>query len=142
MENRIFGTCYSIVSSHFCQRVYSISDIPGPGPVAIVPVPSLIQISLTWSEPATPNGIITGYEVSYGPKNFSRLSSVDTGLVKYFHVRVKLGAEFTFTVRAFTRAGAGEPATVVVSTLTQPRKLLHVKQSMNINPKCCSCCRG
>ena len=119
----MFGTCSFHCPSFFCQRVYSLSDIPGPGPVAIVPVPSLVQISLTWSEPATPNGIITGYEVSYGPKNSSRLSLVDTGLVKYFYVRVKLGAEFTFTVRAFTRAGAGEPATVVVSTLTQPRKL-------------------
>ena len=119
----MFGTCYSIVQSLFCQSVYCLSDNLGPGPVAIVPVPSLVQIFLTWSEPTTPNGIITGYEVSYGPKNSSRLSLVDTGLVKYFYVRVKLGAEFTFTVRAFTRAGAGEPATAVVSTLTQPRKL-------------------
>ena len=96
--------------------------IPAPGPVEIVAVPSLLQIAMTWSEPATPNGIITRYEVSYGPKNSSRLSSADTGLVKYFSVRVKLGAEFTFTVRAFTRAGPGEPTTVGVSTLTKPRK--------------------
>jgi hypothetical protein len=91
-----------------------------PGPVEIVLISSLVQIAITWSKPARPNGIITGYEVLYGPKNSSRLSSANTSLLTNFSVRVKLGAEFTFTVRAFTRAGAGEPTTVAVSTLTKP----------------------
>ena len=125
--------------SEFCSIVLSSSYvtlcfIAAPGPVEIVVVPSLIQIAITWSEPATPNGSITHYEVSYGPKNSSRLSSADTGLVKYFSVRVKLGTEFTFTVRAFTRAGAGEPTTVAVSTLTKPRKPWPIIHSVGIPP--------
>ena len=108
--------CYSLISpSVFIQ----VSDIPAPGPVVIVPVPSLVQIAITWSEPAMPNGIITDYEVSYGKKNSSRLSSASTSLMTNFSVRVKLGDEFIFIVRAFTRAGAGEPTTVLVSTLTK-----------------------
>ncbi|CAI8034277.1 Receptor-type tyrosine-protein phosphatase F [Geodia barretti] len=91
-----------------------------PGPVEIVLISSLVQIGITWSKPARPNGIITDYEVSYGQKNSSRLTSANTGLLTNFSVRVKLGAEFTFTVRAFTRAGPGEPTTVAVSTLTKP----------------------
>ena len=100
-----------------------VSDIPAPGPVVIVPVPSLVQIAITWSEPAMPNGIITDYEVSFGPKNFSRPTLANTGLVTNFSVRVKLGDEFIFTVRAFTRAGAGEPTTVLVSTIAEICKL-------------------
>ena len=43
-----------------------LSFSPAPGPVVITALPSFFNITITWKEPAVPNGIITHYEVYYG----------------------------------------------------------------------------
>ena len=72
-----------------------------------------------------PNGFITEYEVSYNSTDSSQpLTRLSTGLETSFTTNsdLEMGTEFIFSVRASTQVGAGETASVVVSTLTRPRK--------------------
>ena len=96
-----------------------------PGPVVLVPHPSLVKISITWDKPAMPNGIITHYEVFYGrydlvPSHNKTVNVTSTSFTTPDHL--ELGTERIFTVRAYTRVGGGEPTTLTVSTLTRPRE--------------------
>ena len=101
----------------------SLSPYLAPGPVMInEPFPSFFKISITWSPPERPNGIITEYEVSYEPSDSSQ--PLSTGLETSFTTpsNLDLGTEFIFSVRASTSVGFGETASVTVSTLTRPRE--------------------
>ena len=104
----------------------SLSPYLAPGPVVMLAAfPSFFKIRITWSPPERPNGIITEYEVSYEPTDSSQpLTTTNTGLETSFTTESDLepGMEFIFTVRASTSVGIGETASVVVSTLTRPRK--------------------
>ena len=96
-----------------------------PGPVVLVPHPSLVKISITWDKPAMPNGIITHYEVSYGryhsvSSHNKTVDDTSTSFTTPGHL--ELGTKMIFTVRAYTRVGGGEPTTLTVSTLTRPRE--------------------
>ena len=67
-----------------------------------------------------PNGIITHYEVYYGRHKFyGSISNTTTGLNTNFTTpgHLEPGAEIICTVKAYTRVGGGEPATVTVSAL-------------------------
>ena len=63
--------------------------------------------------------------MSYEPTDSSQPpTTASTGLETSFTAESdqELGTEYIFTVRASTRVGTGETASVVVSTLTRPRK--------------------
>ena len=63
--------------------------------------------------------------MSYEPTDSSQpLTTIGTGLETSFTTDsdLKMGTEFIFSVTASTKVGAGETASVVVSTLTRPRK--------------------
>ena len=96
-----------------------------PGPVIITPSPSFFKIRITWSPPEMPNGIITEYEVSYGPTDSSQPpTNTSTGLETIFTTDsdLKPGTEFIFNVTASTRVGFGETMSLLASTLTRPRE--------------------
>ena len=87
--------------------------------------PSFFKISITWSPPERPNGIITEYEVSYGPTDASQpTTTTNTSLETSFTTPsdLELGNTFIFTVTASTRVGPGVPESVTESTLTRPRE--------------------
>ena len=72
-----------------------------------------------------PNGFIREYEVSYKLiDSFQPFNRASTGPVASFTTKsdLEMGTEFIFSVTASTQVGAGETASVVVSTLTRPRK--------------------
>ena len=72
-----------------------------------------------------PNGIIREYEVSYGPTaSLQPLMTINNGLETSFTIDSDLepGTEFIFSVTASTRAGFGETASLLTSTLTRPRE--------------------
>ena len=104
----------------------SLSPYLAPGPVVIAIFPSFFKIRITWSPPERPNGIITGYEVSYEPTDSSQ--PLNTGLETSFTTpnNLELGTEFIFSVRASTSVGFGETSSVTVSTLTRPREEKHL----------------
>ena len=96
-----------------------------PGPVgAISSVSSFFMITITWEEPEMPNGIITNYEVVYGPSAFPQFTTEDvtTGTTFTTPDDLERGTEYTFTVTAHTSVGPGEPTTATISTLDRPRK--------------------
>ena len=72
-----------------------------------------------------PNGIITKYEVIYGPRGFPQFTiteDVKVGTTFTTPDDLERGAEYTFTVTAHTSVGPGEPTTAHVATLDRPRK--------------------
>ena len=93
--------------------------------MAIVAVPSFLEILFTWNCPERPNGVITQYEVEYlqtdqSPQSATRMN---VGLDTNFTVSgLEMGTEIRFSVRAYTGEGAGEWTSVTNSSLRRPRK--------------------
>ena len=95
------------------------------GSVIITAIPDFFLILLTWEPPKGPRSDITAYEVSHRlvaqPENVTRENTTD--LTRRLTVSgLEPGTQVTFTVRAYSRGGAGEEVTVTVSTLTRPRE--------------------
>ena len=102
-----------------------ISIISVPGVVSISTILDFFEILLTWEPPEGPLKDITAYEVSHRLVNqqedVTRENTTD--LTRRLTVSgLEPGTEVTFTVRAYSRGGAGEEVTVTVSTLTRPRE--------------------
>ena len=101
----------------------SLSSVPGS--VVITAVPSFSTISITWSPPDRPNGIIIAYEVSYvathSSQPITRLNTTDLDTSFTAEVDAEVGTEFIFSVRAYTRVGPGKSTSV--SVLTIPREM-------------------
>ena len=97
-----------------------------PGKVVFIQAyPSETNINITWSPPLMPNGVIIAYEIWFRP-TFSRNSETrvnTTGQETSFTTENDLeeGTEFTFFVRAYTRAGPGNTTSITVSTLSKSR---------------------
>ena len=93
-----------------------------PGPVAITTFPSLFKISISWTQPDMPNGVIIAYEVSYRPTDSSqpvtRLNTTDLATSFTTQSDLEVGTEFIFSVRAYTQVGPGNESSVAVSTLS------------------------
>ena len=91
----------------------------------ITAIPNFFHILLTWEPPEGPPNTITVYEVSHRlvaqPKNVTRENTTD--LTRRLTVSgLESDTKVTFTVRAYSRGGAGEEVTVTVSTLARPRE--------------------
>ena len=72
-----------------------------------------------------PNGIITRYEVVYGPTAPPQLSDPeDVGTSTSFTTPddLEIGTEYTFTVTAHTSVGPGSSTSINVITFNVPRK--------------------
>ena len=98
-----------------------LSSSPVPGPVVITSFPSFFNITITWEEPAMPNGIITHYEVYYGrPAGYppSVVNTTNTNFTTPDHLEA--GTEMIFTVKAYTKVGRGIAATISVFTFIRP----------------------
>ena len=70
---------------------------------------TLTEISISWSPPTTPNGIITIYEIRYreststGPYNITNTTNT-----QYSIVGLIPNTSYTIGVRAYTSVGPGE----------------------------------
>ena len=70
---------------------------------------ALTEISISWSPPTTPNGIITVYEIRYreststGPYNITNTTNT-----QYSIVGLIPNTSYTIGVRAYTSVGPGE----------------------------------
>ena len=97
-----------------------------PGPVDIVSsISCLLKVSISWTPPHTPNGVIIAYEVSYRPRDSSqtmtRLNTTDLATSFTTQSDLEVGTEFIFTVTAYTRVGSRSTSSLNVSTLSTPR---------------------
>ena len=104
----------------FAVKIQSLSPVPGPvGDIRAVS--SLSQITISWTGPLMPNGVLIAYEVSYRPADSSepetRLNTTDLDTSFTSRNDLEEDTEFIFSVRAYTRAGPGETSSLSVSTL-------------------------
>ena len=75
-------------------------------------------MSLSWTPPQMPNGIITHYQVQYrrsdssSSSTFTSLNTTSAGL-SYTVTELTSNTEYVFRVRAFTVVGHGPPSNEV-----------------------------
>ena len=116
---------HTVIHTHSLTHSLSLSLVPGPVS-DIASVPSFFTITITWEEPEMPNGIITKYEVVYGPTGSPQFTITEDNIttVTTFTTPDDLerGTDYTFTVTAHTSVGPGEPTTVNILTLDRPGK--------------------
>ena len=67
-------------------------------------------VTLSWSPPSMPNGIITQYRVRFSRSDNSDSRTRDTMnyILMYTVTGLASNTEYTFEVRAFTRVGGGD----------------------------------
>ena len=108
-----------------------------PGPVVIISsISCSLKVSISWTPPHTPNGVIIAYEVSYRPRDSSqtvtRLNTTDLATSFTTQSDLEVGTEFIFTVTAYTRVGPGDTSSLNLSTLSTPRMFNVVCLSVSI----------
>ena len=82
---------------------------------------------IEWSEPREPNGVITGYRVTYGLLSSVIKMSDDSVSASRRHYRVTALSpyqQYLFTVTAKTQSGWGDEASVVVYTTSYRSELV------------------
>ena len=98
--------CRYNACTYFCTvpgSVFSLSAIPG-----------VIQLTISWSPPSEPNGIITMYQVSYnisGVLNYTNTSATQLTLKD-----LPPNTVVTFSIRAYTIIGPGVALTYNTTT--------------------------
>ena len=97
-----------------------------PGPVSsLSATPEVVQLTLSWSPPSEPNGIITMYQVSHNISGvFNHTNTSATQLTLRY---LPPSTAVTFSVRAYTIIGPGEAASNSTSTtdIRECRKLVN-----------------
>jgi len=78
-------------------------------------------VRIAWSEPREPNGVITGYRVSYGlhlsPTLTSSDDSISAASRDYQASGLDAFQHYVFSVTAKTRSGWGAEESVIVYTI-------------------------
>ena len=95
-----------------------------PGKIGAIHASSFWRnITIIWSPPLMPNGVIIVHEIWYRPTSSpdSETRVNTTGQETSFTTVNDLeeGTEFIFSVRAYTRAGPGNTTSITVSTLSR-----------------------
>ena len=95
-----------------------------PGPVHNITARARFNlIDISWKPPEKPNGIMTGYDVTYTVRKINTTVSVD--LSATYSIPVNLQEEHVpiVTVTPYTRSGPGESASIFdLTTKPIPRK--------------------
>ncbi|XP_048582029.1 uncharacterized protein LOC5513708 [Nematostella vectensis] len=88
--------------------------------------PESATIKITWSQPKHPNGVITGYKITWrktdvsdGGEDGPRFTDVGNSMTHTFG-HLEPGTEYSFSVGARNRAGESLTTSLVVRQYTQP----------------------
>ena len=119
---------YFFFSSCSCVCIVAV---PGPPVIIWFPEVSYTLAEIVWEPPLEPNGIITGYMVSYRLRDSGKPLINSTVLTpnttKYTVGNLEREAYYEFRVTAKTRLGWGETADVEVYTMINRRKYKQIK---------------
>ena len=104
-----------------------------PGPVSSLSATSAVtQVTLSWSPPSHPNGVIIVYELSFSFDEIcsciSSTTTVNTSSTQHTLRDLPPNTVVTFSVRAYTIIGPGEYVTGQASTKT------NVEPSTTVSP--------
>ena len=108
-----------------------------PGPVSHLSATTAVtQLTVSWSPPSEPNGVIIVYELSFSFNeifscNSSTTVNVNTTATQYVLRDLPPNTVVTFSARAYTIIGPGEYVTGQVST----RPIDNVEPSSTVAPK-------
>ena len=114
-------------NNRLCVRVW-FWTVPGPPSSVYFPEVTTGSVHIEWSEPREPNGVITGYRVTYG-LHTSMMQSDDSVSASLRHYRVtglSPYQQYLFTVAAKTQSGWGSEASVVVYTTFYRSESVHL----------------
>ncbi|XP_066188089.1 integrin beta-4 isoform X2 [Sylvia atricapilla] len=112
----------------------TLEEVPSePGRLAFNVVSSTVT-QLSWAEPAETNGVITAYEVSYGPVNDDNMpiGPVKKVLVEEPRKRTVLienlreSQPYRYTVKARNGAGWGPHREATINLATQPKRPMSI----------------
>ncbi|XP_043982790.1 neural cell adhesion molecule L1-like isoform X4 [Gambusia affinis] len=101
---------------------YSGEDVPSPPTSLILDSPSETEMTLHWTPPAHPNGILTGYLLQYqritesddGPL---QKDEIDNPTITQFTLKgLDRHSQYRFYLRGLTRVGKGEPIMMTGAT--------------------------
>ena len=100
--------------------------MPGPPDIVWFPEVTYTLAEIVWEPPLEPNGIITGYMVSYklrdGLEPYQNSSVLSNDTASYTVGNLQREAYYEFRVTAKTRLGWGETASVEVYTMVNRSK--------------------
>ena len=86
-----------------------------PGPVSdLSATPGVVQLTISWTAPSEPNGVITMYQVTHnstGVLNYTNTSATQLTLRD-----LPPNTTVEYSVRAYTIIGPGEPVSNITST--------------------------
>ncbi|KAK3090478.1 hypothetical protein FSP39_012184 [Pinctada imbricata] len=103
----------------------TFEDVPGPPMYLWFPNVTYTSVRIRWSPPEEPNGVITGYMVSYRIKDTNNVTN-SSDLVQSQHelgvFSLQRETYYVFSVRAKTRRGYGEAAEAKVYTMINRRQ--------------------
>jgi len=118
------------MSRSLCYLLTSLPLVPGPVRNISSSV-TFFQITISWEKPDRPNGVIIAYEVSYhptaDPQSVTRVNTSDLA-ISLTVSGLQSGTELTFTVRAYTRVGAGETSAVTAVTYISAREMVIISE--------------
>ena len=87
-----------------------------PGPVSdLSATPGVVQLTISWTAPSEPNGVITMYQVTHnstGVLNYTNTSATQLTLRD-----LPPNTAVEYSVRAYTIIGPGEAVSNIVSTI-------------------------
>ena len=87
-----------------------------PGPVSdLSATPGVVQLTISWTAPSEPNGVITMYQVTHnstGVLNYTNTSATQLTLRD-----LPPNTAVEYSVRAYTIIGPGEPVSNIASTM-------------------------
>ena len=73
-------------------------------------------VSLTWSEPLLPNGVITSYTITYNSSGTQILVTIDARADNFLISRLDEFTVYEIFIHASTRIGPGPSASLTVTT--------------------------
>ena len=93
-----------------------------PGPVSdLSATPGVVQLTISWTAPSEPNGVITMYQVTHNSTGTTQLTTT----ARQFILRDLLpNTDVEFSVRAYTVIGPGTDSKIVSTTYIRESMLL------------------
>ena len=87
-----------------------------PGPVSdLSATPRVLQLTISWTVPSEPNGVITMYQVAHNSTGV--LNYTNTSATSWLTLRdLSPNTAVEYSVRAYTIIGPGEPVSNITST--------------------------